>query len=139
MVGERCEPMIEKYRRAVETQQTLEEEADDLLPESRSIWMHSQIVPFGVCVAITLRDISEPQMAAAASGRADHPGCAMRIWLWRHSNSNWRSKRRLEVQNSTSLRGDMNDRLVLNWQIRSSTIPRKRVVSMTLCKSSSMR
>lgn len=56
---ELCEPVIEKYRRAVETQQTLEEEDDDLLPSRGSIWMHSQIVPFGDCVAITLRDISE--------------------------------------------------------------------------------
>lgn len=67
---ELCEPIIEKYRRAVETQQMLEEESDDVLPDESpwmhaqiapfgALWMHTQMVPFGDCVAITIRDISE--------------------------------------------------------------------------------
>jgi diguanylate cyclase (GGDEF)-like protein/PAS domain S-box-containing protein len=56
---ELCEPVIAWYRRAVETQQTLEDEAENLLPETRPIWMYAQIIPFGDCVAVTIRDISE--------------------------------------------------------------------------------
>ncbi|MCW3095383.1 MAG: diguanylate cyclase domain/uncharacterized domain [Chthonomonadaceae bacterium] len=57
---EECaEPIIAKYRRAVETQQTLEEESDNVLPDAKPTWMHSQVVPFGDCVAVTMRDISE--------------------------------------------------------------------------------
>ena len=54
-----CEPVIARYRRAVETQQPLEDEAENLLPETKPTWMHAQIVPFGDCAAITIRDISE--------------------------------------------------------------------------------
>lgn len=56
---EMAEPIITKYRRAVETQQTLEEESENALPDASPIWMHSQIVPFGDCAAVTIRDISE--------------------------------------------------------------------------------
>ena len=54
-----CEPVIARYRRAVDTQQALEEESENALPETKPTWMHSQIVPFGDCVAVTIRDISE--------------------------------------------------------------------------------
>lgn len=54
-----AEPIIAKYRRAIATQQTLEEEAENMFPETKPTWMHSQIVPFGDCVAVTIHDISE--------------------------------------------------------------------------------
>lgn len=53
------EPVIARYRRAVETQQTLEEESENALPDTGPTWTHSQVVPFGDCVAVTIRDISE--------------------------------------------------------------------------------
>ncbi len=56
---ELAEPIIAKYRRSIATQQTLEEEAENVLPDTKPTWMHAQIVPFGDCVAVTIRDISE--------------------------------------------------------------------------------
>jgi len=56
---ELSEPIIEKYRRSVSTQQTIEEESENVLPDVKPTWMHSQVVPFGDCVAVTIRDISE--------------------------------------------------------------------------------
>jgi diguanylate cyclase (GGDEF)-like protein/PAS domain S-box-containing protein/putative nucleotidyltransferase with HDIG domain len=53
------EPVIVRYRRAVDTQQTLEEESENALPDTAPTWTHSQVVPFGDCVAVTIRDISE--------------------------------------------------------------------------------
>jgi len=95
--------------------------------------MHSQIVPFGVCVAITLRDISERKwLQQRLESRSS--GCAMRIWLWRHSNSNWRQQTpawRCKI--STSIARDMNDRLVRQLANQKFDDTTQRVVSMTLC------
>ncbi len=52
-------PLLTSYRRVVDTQLTLEEDGEMILPGIKPRWTHSQVVPIGDCVAVTMRDISE--------------------------------------------------------------------------------